>query len=79
MTCRVLYVPGTADYCDLSPPTRLVPTLYEPNLALRVLPLGVILLVDASASIMLANIFELYPQNISLATRIVPPGGVKSR
>ena len=38
---------STGNYRELPPPTRLSP-LSEPILALRVVPLGVVLLVDAS-------------------------------
>lgn len=56
----------------MSPLTWLVPPLFEPSLGLSAVPLGLVLLVDASR--MLAIVFELPPPDVSLALRIVPPG-----
>ena len=62
----------TVDYRDFSSPTRLVLPLFEPSPALRVVPLGLVLIVDAS--IMLAISLSCPPQNLRLALRIVLPG-----
>ena len=56
----------------LAPSLGLSP-LSEPSLGLSVAPLDIVLLVDVSR--MLAIVFELPPQDISLALRIAPPGG----
>ena len=54
-------------------PSLGLPPLSEPSLGLSVAPIGIVLLVDVSR--MLAIVFELPPQDISLALRIAPPGG----
>ena len=68
--------PSTVGYRDFPPPFGLSP-LYEPSLALRVVPLGVVLLLYAS--IIPANIFELSPPEYQPSFRNCPPGGDKSR
>lgn len=61
------------EYRDLSPLTWLVPPLFEPSLGLSAVPLGLVLLVDASR--MLAIVFELPPPGCQPSFKNCPPRG----
>ena len=65
------YLQGTTT--TFPPSHSACPPLSEPSISLSVVPLGLILIVDSG--IMLAIMVEFLPTYISLALRIVPPGG----
>ena len=56
----------------MSPLTWLVPPLFELSLGLSAVPLGLVLLVDASR--MLAIVFELPPPGCQPSFKHCPPG-----
>ena len=64
---------GLQGNASIPPPNAACPPLFQPSLALRVVPLGLILLVDAS--IMLANIIELSPPESQPSFKTCPLGG----